>query len=279
MNTVDVIAKLDHLKLRPKYVDEPDRLYSAMPSEHDRQLAETQLNDLLDDLKRRVPGGLTKQFVLDQCAKTLSGFESGDTEDRERLCDYLAEVMDIVGVENDDGLLDRWLYGFDPNEHNKQADDPRASAGSQMRSLMIYLKDDRIYVCTMAFVGYREHTLDRCRAQHPANVTESVLGRDVLVLMRTSGRFMTKDERRRRDDPLGSIFGQRVNARFFKGTGLVSVAYPEPGADIHIGANHFVGLTPFPAASISLSRDADATQLGQAVLQKLHESQRMNSKD
>jgi hypothetical protein len=101
--------------------------------------------------------------------------------------------MDIVGVEND-GLLERWLYGFDPKEQDTPEDDPRALAGSQMRSVMIYLKNDRIYVFAVGFVGYRLHRLDRCRAQYPANVTESVLGRDILVLMRASGRFMSKDE-------------------------------------------------------------------------------------
>src|SRR5262245_48474824 len=110
-----------------------------MPPEYNRQLAETQLNDLLDNLKHRLPDDLTKQFVRDQCAKTLSLFESGETEDRERLCNYLAEIMDIVGVEND-GLLERWLYGFDPKELEKAGDDPRALAGSEMRSVMIYLK-------------------------------------------------------------------------------------------------------------------------------------------
>jgi hypothetical protein len=181
-------------------------------------------------------------------------------------------AADIIGR-----LLERWRYGADPKGHLRPEDDPRASVGSEMRSVMIYLKDDRLYLFTMAFLGYREHTLDGCRAQHPANVTASVLGRDVLVLMRASGRFMGKDEHRRRDDPLASVFRQRINARFFRGMGVVSVAHPEPGADIQVGAMHFVKRTPFPASSKVLSRDADATQLGLAVLEQLGASRQMNS--
>jgi Domain of unknown function (DUF4844) len=278
MSTADIIAKLDEFRLRSKYIVEPGTLYSGMPPEYNRQLAETQLNDLLDNLKHRLPGGLTKQFVRDQCTKTLSIFESGETEDRERLCDYLAEIMDIVGVEND-GLLERWLYGFDPKEElEKAGDDPRALVGSEMRSVMIYLKNHCIYVFTMGFTGYRGYTLDACRVQHPANVTDSLLGRDTLALMRASGRFISTEEQHQRVDPLASVFGQQLDVRLIKGMGLVSVARPRPNADVHVGAMQFVGLTPFPATSIAVS-SADASQLGRAILQNLYESQRMNSKD
>ncbi len=39
-----------------------------------------------------------------------------DTEDRECICTYFEELMDCVGLESSDGLLNEWMYGFDPNE-------------------------------------------------------------------------------------------------------------------------------------------------------------------
>lgn len=39
-----------------------------------------------------------------------------DTEDRERVCTYFEELMDIVGLESSNGQLNRFMYGFDPNE-------------------------------------------------------------------------------------------------------------------------------------------------------------------
>ena len=39
-----------------------------------------------------------------------------DTEDRERVCYYFEELMDIVGLESSDGLLNDFMYGFDPTE-------------------------------------------------------------------------------------------------------------------------------------------------------------------
>ena len=39
-----------------------------------------------------------------------------DTEDRERICSYFEELMDIVGLESSDGQLNNFMYGFDPND-------------------------------------------------------------------------------------------------------------------------------------------------------------------
>lgn len=39
-----------------------------------------------------------------------------DTEDRERVCSYFEELMDIVELESSNGLLNKFMYGFDPNE-------------------------------------------------------------------------------------------------------------------------------------------------------------------
>jgi hypothetical protein len=43
-----------------------------------------------------------------------------DTEDRERICHYFEELMDIVGLESSDGLLNDFMYGFDPNKIPKK---------------------------------------------------------------------------------------------------------------------------------------------------------------
>ena len=39
-----------------------------------------------------------------------------DTEDRERICSYFEELMDIVELESSNGLLNNFMYGFNPNE-------------------------------------------------------------------------------------------------------------------------------------------------------------------
>lgn len=39
-----------------------------------------------------------------------------DTEDKERVCSYFEELMDIVELESSNGQLNKFMYGFDPNE-------------------------------------------------------------------------------------------------------------------------------------------------------------------
>src|SRR5205823_3200165 len=93
------------------YVDEPGTIYNGMRPEIVRQRAEAQLNDLIDRLCRGLVITPTKQFALSEFSKTLAEFAPIDTEDRERLLRYLERIMDILGIESSDGLLNRWLYG------------------------------------------------------------------------------------------------------------------------------------------------------------------------
>ncbi|HRX16565.1 MAG TPA: DUF4844 domain-containing protein [Spirochaetota bacterium] len=39
-----------------------------------------------------------------------------DTEDRERVCNYFEELMDIVGLKSSGGHLNDFMYGFDPKK-------------------------------------------------------------------------------------------------------------------------------------------------------------------
>ena len=39
-----------------------------------------------------------------------------DTEDRERICLYFEELMDIVGLESSGGALNSFMYGFEATE-------------------------------------------------------------------------------------------------------------------------------------------------------------------
>ena len=39
-----------------------------------------------------------------------------DTEDKERICSYYEELMDIVQLESSAGHLNNFIYGFDPSK-------------------------------------------------------------------------------------------------------------------------------------------------------------------
>jgi Domain of unknown function (DUF4844) len=109
--TPKVIANLGEFRAEPKFQD--GGIYHA-PSEEVRVAAAAHLNALLDRLVSSIAAHPTKAFVLSEFRRTLTEFDGADSEDRDRLLGYLERIMDIVGIESSDGLLNNWRYGFDP---------------------------------------------------------------------------------------------------------------------------------------------------------------------
>jgi len=105
------IVKLSEIRDKAKYVDVPGTIYNGMRPEGSRLLAQKQLNGLIDRLREGLPFRPSKKFVLAEFARTMAEFEATDTEDREQLLRYLAEIMDILGIASSDGQLNRWMYG------------------------------------------------------------------------------------------------------------------------------------------------------------------------
>jgi hypothetical protein len=56
-----------------------------------------------------------KAVALAEFQKALAGFEHSDSEERDRACTYIEQIMDILDIESSDGLLSTWRYGFDPS--------------------------------------------------------------------------------------------------------------------------------------------------------------------
>jgi len=94
----------------------PEGRYPGAPSEAVRNQLEGQLNALAKRLMKEAPSAPAKDRVLAEFKAVLPAFEFADTEERERVLDYLVEIMDIYGIESSDGLLNKWFYGFDPSK-------------------------------------------------------------------------------------------------------------------------------------------------------------------
>jgi hypothetical protein len=63
-----------------------------------------------------LPARATKQYVLEEFRTTLTAFPQEDSRDCDRLLHYMEQIMDIIGIESSDGLLNEWRYGFDPSK-------------------------------------------------------------------------------------------------------------------------------------------------------------------
>lgn len=88
--------------------------YVGLLPEENRPLANRTLNKLIQRLILLFEDNenITKRMVLNEFEKSLIEFENiaEDTEDRERLCYYIEEIMDIIGLESSYNLLNNWMW-------------------------------------------------------------------------------------------------------------------------------------------------------------------------
>jgi Domain of unknown function (DUF4844) len=90
--------------------------YPGATNEADRKKYEATVNELARRLLKLRPEEQTKTSVLNQFKPTMNAFEQADSEERDRFLNYLEDLMGIFNIESSDGLLNKWRYGFDPNE-------------------------------------------------------------------------------------------------------------------------------------------------------------------
>ncbi|MEI7999466.1 MAG: DUF4844 domain-containing protein [Candidatus Omnitrophota bacterium] len=111
--TPEVIKGLSALRAESKFHAED--MYPGSPSEDIRISGERAINAMLDRLQSGLKGSPRKSFVLSEFMTMLKNFENEDTEEREQACGYCERVMDLLGIEGSDGLLNKWLYDIDPD--------------------------------------------------------------------------------------------------------------------------------------------------------------------
>ncbi len=94
----------------------PGIAYPAM-----RPLLTEKINLAADDFKAlALKGNNTDKEYQDKIKAGLARFHdiylNLSTEDRERICHYFEELMDLVGLESSGGHLNTFMYGFDPSK-------------------------------------------------------------------------------------------------------------------------------------------------------------------
>ena len=112
--TAATLADLHEFRLEAKFQEDLVAFYPGAPDEVIRVRCESRLNGLLDRLIAGISSNPSKDYVLQEFRATLGLFDAEDSEERDRVALYLERVMDIVGIESSDGLLNQWRYGFDP---------------------------------------------------------------------------------------------------------------------------------------------------------------------
>lgn len=112
--------KFELFKNKDKFIEDTAFFYPGLGDKNLKSTLTEKINLAADDFKKIAESGNgTEKDYQDKIEIGLQRFSDVyinlDTEDRERVCHYFEELMDIVGLENSGGHLNNFMYGFDPS--------------------------------------------------------------------------------------------------------------------------------------------------------------------
>jgi len=114
----NAMEKLNSFKEKPKFEVDEKLGYMGLGSPELYSVMNGKMNAAADDFAKVASlQSATEKAYQDAISIGLKRFEEVylelDTEDRERVCHYYEELMDIVGLKSSGGLLNKFMYGFD----------------------------------------------------------------------------------------------------------------------------------------------------------------------
>lgn len=121
VDSSESMKKLLQFKNKEKFVKEPAIYYEGVDDPIMRSVLSEKMNLAADDFmilsQNQSVGEKEYQDKIELSLKRFSDlYIQLDTEDRERICQYFEELMDIAGLESSGGHLNDFMYGFDPTK-------------------------------------------------------------------------------------------------------------------------------------------------------------------
>jgi len=121
ITTSKTMDKLEVFRAKEKFVTDTALFYPGVADQTLKPVLTAKINSAADDFKALVQkGDATEKEYHEKIIAGLQRFNDVyydlDTEDRERICHYFEELMDIVGLKSSDGLLNEFNYEFIPTK-------------------------------------------------------------------------------------------------------------------------------------------------------------------
>lgn len=112
-------GKFEAFKKKEKFIKDTAIFYPGIADKALLTILNAKMNLATDDFEKlSETGNATDKDYQDKIKAGLERFtgvyDKLDTEDRERVCRYFEELMDIVGLESSGGYLNEFMYGFEP---------------------------------------------------------------------------------------------------------------------------------------------------------------------
>ncbi len=113
--------KFEAFKNKEKFLQDNSLFFPGISNPKLKPILTEKINLSADDFKVLADKGTaTDEEYQDAIKKGLDRFADIyidlDTEDRQRICLYYEELMDIVALESSGGHLNNFMYGFDPTK-------------------------------------------------------------------------------------------------------------------------------------------------------------------
>lgn len=110
----DAVRNLESLASKDNFVEEG--IYTGVHDPVLRENLNRELNETIKNFIEAVVDGATKERYIILLRDSIGKFDRImlDTEDAERVALNFEKIMDCIGLDSSDGVLNEWMYGFDP---------------------------------------------------------------------------------------------------------------------------------------------------------------------
>lgn len=116
----DAIENLANLASKDNFSEEQGTLfYTGVHDPLLRAHLNRQFNSVVRSFIAAVGNGATREQFLELLRTGIYAFNRSelDTEDAERVAGNFEKIMDCIGLKSSGGILNKWMYDFDPKPH------------------------------------------------------------------------------------------------------------------------------------------------------------------
>ena len=116
MDNTQMITQIEGFIKTEKFSEDLDALYPGLSNVELKRPLTNLINRAAEDFIDVLKNSPSDEKFHDKIKIGLDRIDSFsfslDTEDSDKICNYFEELMDLVGLDDSGGHLNKWRYGF-----------------------------------------------------------------------------------------------------------------------------------------------------------------------
>jgi hypothetical protein len=113
-----MINKSEQLEnLKKQITFDPEVFYPSLADDQYKAELISLFGNIIDEFISGVGQNYNDKDYINLISKSITRFDvyDLDTEDREYVCSSFEKIMDAIDLKSSNGVLNKWMYGFNPN--------------------------------------------------------------------------------------------------------------------------------------------------------------------